>query len=128
MMEQGKLNEAITQYDTSIRIDPEHAPTHTNIGTALMLIGRFDEAILHYQKAVRIDPDDPRPNNNLAWARASHPDRRLRDGSEAVELAERACDLTKHKDPNFLDTLAAAYAERGEWEKAYDLYRRLEDV
>ena len=118
LMEEGKLEEAIEHYTQALRIDPEDAPTHTNLGSALMSQGKFDEAITHYQEAIRIDPDDPKPTNNLAWARATLPDPRLRDGEEAVNLAESACELAQHKDHDLLDTLAAAYAEAGRFPEA----------
>src|ERR1019366_4434369 len=70
--------------------------------------------------------------NNLAWMLASHPDPTIRNGKEAVELAERACRLTDNGQPFFLGTLAAAYAEAGRFndaittaEKARDLAKQL---
>ena len=65
-----------------------------------------------------MSPDDPSSYNNLAWIRATHPDPGLRDGAEAVELAERACELRGEKEVNLLDTLAAAYAEAGRFPEA----------
>ena len=56
--------------------------------------------------------------NDLAWLLATTSDSRLRDGRRAVTIAERVSSLNEHEDPNFLDTLAAAYAEVGEYEKA----------
>ena len=56
--------------------------------------------------------------NSLAWVCATHHSKELRNGSEAVELATRACELTNWREFNFLDTLAAAYAERGNFDEA----------
>jgi hypothetical protein len=62
--------------------------------------------------------------NNLAWLLATHPQAELRSGPEAVELAERACTATHHKQPVFLGTLAAAYAEAGQFGKAVETARQ----
>ena len=58
--------------------------------------------------------------NNLAWALATHPESDVRDGAEAVSWGAKACEQTNHAHPDFLDTLACAYAENGEFEKAVE--------
>ena len=117
-LERGRPVEAIAQYRKALVIEPENAALHTNLGDALMAQGEAKEALVHFQEALRIEPNDPRPYNNLAWIRATHPDPRLRDGKEAVDLAERACGLWGGNHPNLLDTLAAAYAEEGRFVEA----------
>jgi hypothetical protein len=56
--------------------------------------------------------------SNLAWVLATSPEKRLREGPRAVQLAEFACKATGYKSPPLLDTLAAAYAEVGQFEQA----------
>ena len=56
--------------------------------------------------------------NDLAWLLATHEDTEIRDGVEAVDLAERACQLVDYKVPVVVDTLAAAYAETGQFDQA----------
>src|SRR4029077_10895960 len=56
--------------------------------------------------------------DELAWVCATHPSQELRDGQEAVRLAEHACALTKRADPMLLATLATAYAETGNFGEA----------
>ena len=63
-------------------------------------------------------PDSPRMLDELAWLLATYPDSNSRDGREAVRLAERACALTERQIPALLDTLAAAYAEVGDFPRA----------
>jgi hypothetical protein len=56
--------------------------------------------------------------DELAWLLATYPDSQTRDGTEAVRLADRACALTERRIPALLDTLAAAYAEAGDFPRA----------
>ena len=63
-------------------------------------------------------PDSPRLLDELAWLLATHPDSKFRDGARAIALAERACALTEGRAPIMLDTLAAAYAEAGDFRRA----------
>jgi hypothetical protein len=58
------------------------------------------------------------PFNHLAWLLATHPDAKYRDGAEAVRVATRAVQLTKNRNADALDTLAAAYAEEGQFPEA----------
>jgi len=66
--------------------------------------------------------------NDLAWIRATAPDSRLRNGAEAVKLAEQACKLTEFKDPQLIGTLAAAYAEAGQFEQAVENGERAKEL
>lgn len=56
--------------------------------------------------------------NDLAWTLATDRDDKLRDGAEAVKLAENACQNDNWKSSQYVDTLAAAYAEMGRWDDA----------
>ncbi len=60
----------------------------------------------------------------MAWILATHKDVEIRDGTEAVELGEQACRLEEYKVPIYLDTLAAAYAEVGEFKQAVQTAQR----
>jgi hypothetical protein len=55
--------------------------------------------------------------DELAWLLATYPEANVRDGAKAVRLAERACELTNRRVPAFLATLAAAYAETGDFSR-----------
>ena len=56
--------------------------------------------------------------NNLAWTLAAHPDASIRSADEAIALAQRLCETTKEKQPQFLDTYAVALANSGNFEAA----------
>ena len=77
-----------------------------------------DEAAAEYQKAVAADPKDLRALKRLAWLRATSPAALLRDGDQAVALAQRANALSGGKLPEVLEVLAAAYAEVGRFDDA----------
>ena len=69
---------------------------------------------------MRLKPDWLEALNNLAWILATQPDEKLRDGREAVRLAAHAVTLTRTNNPGALDTLAAAYAESGNYPAAVE--------
>lgn len=89
-------------------------------GDALLSVGKHAEAIEDYNKAVKIQPEDDGILNNLAWVLATSPKSEVRDGKRAIELALKACEVTEYKMPHILSTLAAAYAESGDFEKAIE--------
>src|SRR6185436_842623 len=76
------------------------------------------EAVEQYRAALELASNAPVILNNLAWMLATHPDATIRNSEEAVRLATRACELTGHKEPMFIGTLAAAYAEAGRFDDA----------
>jgi protein O-mannosyl-transferase len=115
---QKRFAEAADQLREALRLDPNLAVAHNNLALVLAQLGNFQEVIEHLQEAVRVAPDKPEVLKNLAWALATCPDHKLRDGPKAVELAERAVALSKGQQPDFLDTLAAAYAEAGRFPEA----------
>ena len=78
----------------------------------------MDQAIACFRQSVRLNPDQPEICNNLAWTLATHPDPKLRDGNEAVRLAEHACQLSAYRKTIMVGTLAAAYAEAGRFSEA----------
>ncbi len=115
-----EYDKAIADLNEAIRLEPTYAIAYNNRGNAWRDKKNYDKAIADYNEAIRLDPKDADVHNALAWLRATCPDESLRDGRKAVELATRACDLTECKDVNKLDTLAAAYAEVGDFDKAIE--------
>ena len=63
-------------------------------------------------------PNEPQPYNDCAWLLATSTKDEVRNGTRAVELATKACTLTDWQNPAFLDTLAASYAEKGDFPEA----------
>ncbi|MGP8021123.1 MAG: tetratricopeptide repeat protein, partial [Limisphaerales bacterium] len=111
--QQGRREEAISQFQKALTIEPDYAEAHYNLGNALFQQGNVEEAIAQFQKALEIKPDYVAVQNNMAWVLATCPQASLRNGIEAVKLAERANQLTGGQNPVILCTLAASYAEAG---------------
>jgi len=114
----GQYEPAAEHFLYVLRINPDDADAHGNLGVALMKLGQPQEAIAHFSEVVRLRPEDALALANLAWIRATHINPAIRDGAAAVELAERARRLTDQQRPELLDTLAAAYAEAGRFREA----------
>ena len=115
---QGDSERAIGDFEKAISLDPTDADAHENMSLELLRLGKTKEAIAYGREAVRLQSDWPEGLSNLAWILATSEDTQLRDGAEAVRLAEQACQLTNYKRATILDTLAAAYAEIGLFDKA----------
>ena len=85
---------------------------------AYLSLGQHPEAKADYEQALKKSKDDHGLLNNFAWLLATSPVDEVRDGERAVELAKEACELTDYKAAHILSTLAAAYAESGDFENA----------
>jgi Tfp pilus assembly protein PilF len=97
----------------------ETARELNNASTSHMKAARYAEALAGFQKALELYPDAPMALNNLAYLLATCPDENFRDGKQAVALATRLLDFAKDApQPGFRATLAAAYAETGDFEQA----------
>ena len=113
-----EYDKAIADYGEAIALDPKTALAYNGRGDAWCAKREFDKAIADYGEAIRLDPKNARAYNDRAWLWATCPDEKCRDGKKAVESATRACELTDWKDVNFLDTLAVACAEAGDFDAA----------
>ena len=85
---------------------------------ALSVLGRGAAAIAQFRRVLERTPDHVPTRLSLAQILAAHPDSRLRDGAEAIRVILPACEKTGHKAPELLDTLAAAYAQAGQFPQA----------
>jgi tetratricopeptide (TPR) repeat protein len=124
----GKFDEAIGYYQRAIKLRRDFAKPHSNLGYVLMSQGNFDRALEHFNRALKIQSDYSSPLAGLAWILATHPDLKKRDTNLAVELAQRAAELTANKNAMVLNTLAVAYAAAGQADLAVEYYRKATNI
>jgi tetratricopeptide (TPR) repeat protein len=118
LFRKGKTAAALAQYEAALEIEPKFANAHYDIANILLQTGHPAEAIDHYQKFLEILPDSALAQNNLAWVMATSPLASVRNGPRAVAYARRADQLSGGRNPNIISTLAAAYAEAGQFPEA----------
>jgi tetratricopeptide (TPR) repeat protein len=116
--QRSQLAAAETEYDELLALAPQNFSTHLNLANVFAAQNRVDEEISELNEAVRINSDSVEALNNLAWALATSPRADLRDGNRAVQLAQRACELTQFQKTIYVGTLAAAYGEVGKFDDA----------
>ncbi len=114
----GQDDRAVADFGEALRLDPRSAGALTSRGYAYSRLRQFRLARADYEKALEIDPDDFVAHNNLAWLLATCAEDQYRDGARAIEHANRACELSDSDAWYCLGTLAAAYAEGGDFEEA----------
>jgi Flp pilus assembly protein TadD len=115
---QGRMDEAREQFAEALRLNPQFAEAHYQLALALSMQHKTTEAITQYRMAIRLQSALPEALNNLAWILATDPHAEIRNGTEAVQLARRACVLTRNAVPIMIGTLAAACAEAGQFDEA----------
>jgi Flp pilus assembly protein TadD len=104
-------------------VQPNHADCQTVLAIALDEKGQSAEAIQHYEKALAISPQSVSALNNLAWLLATGSNASFRNGERAIQLARQADQLSGGTNALVLRTLAAAYAEAGQFGKAIESAR-----
>src|SRR5262249_313640 len=114
----GQIDDAIADWERTLQLQPNDVDANTCLGNALLRKGSLNEAIAHYETALALAPEDPRSCNNLAWILATSSDATVRNGAQAIEFAQQAVATSGGREPQFLRTLAAAYAESGRFSEA----------
>jgi tetratricopeptide (TPR) repeat protein len=109
---------AIADFNEAIRLDPKSGGWYYDRGIAWLNKTEYAKAIADFSEAIRLDPADTRAYNGRAWIWATCPDAKFRDGKRAVASATKACELADWKNGHNLGTLAAAYAEAGDFDSA----------
>lgn len=112
------IRRAIADFSLALKIDDGYVEAYGNRAAAQRQLGLFADAKADLETAQAKDPLNYKPVNDLAWFYATVPEAQLRDAEKAVVLATKACEMTKYEDPNTLDTLAAAYALKGDFKQA----------
>lgn len=142
----GQYDIAITAYSDVLRLDPENREALEHRGDACLAVGQYDRAAADYTQAgalvkrreawraagqygkllddlgeaIRENPKGFVAHEQIARLFAACPDAKYRDGKKAVEHATTACELMNWKNRVTLATLAAAYAESGDFQQAIE--------
>ncbi len=110
-----QYDNAIADYSEAVRLDPGDSDAYCGRGWAWREQQEFARSLSDFSQALRLDPRDACALDGRAWIFATCPNPTYRDGKKAVEVAIEACELTRWKEAYCLETLAAAYAEAGDF-------------
>ena len=127
-LKRGDFGAAVSSLEEAARFAPEWPEARFQLAVALTSKDAIGEAIEQYREALRLKPDSSGALNNLAWILATRPEAEFRNGAEALQLSQRACQMTDYKAPGLVGTLAAAYAEAGRWDEAVATARKAHEL
>lgn len=113
-----KFDEAIADLTKLVEEGPNRTSALLTRGLMYSRCNKPEKAIADYDEILTTNPDYAVAVNNKAWTLCTANVEKVRDGKKAVELATKACELTQWQNAGYIDTLAAAYAEAGDFEKA----------
>lgn len=114
----GQFELAMGHFNTAIKLNPHYPKPYLNIAFAMQKLGQPGPAVTNYTKALALDAAWPEALDKFAYLLATCPDRSWHNPIAAVELAKRAVRLTKSEVPEFIETLAFAYAACGNFSNA----------
>ncbi len=118
VVEGRALDDAILFWSARVENEPNNVGARNTFGVLLVQKHQTRAAIEQWESALALNPNDGNAQSNLAWVFATAPDASLRNGTRAVELAERALRFAGGINPILYRTLAAAYAEAGRFDDA----------
>ena len=117
LIKTGRQQEAIMAFQQSLQVRATPGAAR-NLAAVFLMNGDPVQAAAIYRLAMQIDPGDLQNQRALAWLLATHPDNRVRNGREAVELSRQIVIATNGQVPVFLLTLSASLAESGDFDQA----------
>jgi len=118
LQKEGRNEEAAKAAREALTLQPTNTATLRVIGTGFLTSQHAADALPVFQYVLQVEPKSAEALNRVAWILATHSDARIRNGAEAVRLAQLACQVTSQVDPLSYNTLAAAYAEVGNFPAA----------
>jgi tetratricopeptide (TPR) repeat protein len=114
----NRPRQAIDSATQVLSHDPDNFSALRLRADAYLNVGKHAEAIADFDKALSQKENDESLLNNFAWVLATSPEDKLRDGPRALKLATKAAEASGYETPHILSTLAAAYAETGDFDNA----------
>jgi Tfp pilus assembly protein PilF len=124
----NRTADAEAEFKTMLQDDSGSFIAHHWLARTFVLEGKPAAATVEYHASLASQTNQPITLNELAWLLATDPHAEIRRGAEAVQLASRACVLTRGQEPALLGTLAAAYAETGDFDKAVQVGQKAHDM
>jgi len=116
----NELETAIVTCLESLQSNPNQPEMHGSLGLIFYQKDDIEKAVYHWNMALQARPDWVEVLNNLAWAKAAYKNAGFHNPKEAIELAQRAGELTNYKEAGMLDTLSVAYAAAGRFPEAVE--------
>jgi Tfp pilus assembly protein PilF len=123
-----RLPDAEGEFNAVLRNQPKNFEAQTLLAQCLLIQGKTSNAVTAFWSSLKLQPNQAEALNDLAWVLATDPHPDIRHGTNAVQLAYKACELTRFQEPKLLGTLAAAWAEAGDFDKAVLIGQRAHDV
>ena len=120
----GRFDEAAAHFHKALELKPDYADARTNLDIARSDREEIVKALAGRRELLRSHPNDVAVLNDTAWVLATNPNASIRNGTEAVELAQRALELSGGREPAVFGTLAAAQAEAGRFAEAVETAQR----
>jgi len=127
-MELGDTNSAIVNLEKAVKQNPNNIQIRYNLAQLYSQIKHWKKAAEMYNNIIQENLSYPPLLNNYAWLLATSPDKNVRNGNLALKLASQICELTQWKNLPFIDTLAAAYAEMGDYSNSIALLEEYQNL
>jgi protein O-mannosyl-transferase len=118
LLRKGQIQNAIAAWRKALQLEPRNAEMHNNLAVALLQAGRSTAAVAEWQETLRLDPDKIGTQMTLAWILSTSPDAAMRNGTKALEFAQRADQISSGRNLMVFRVRAAAYAEIGRFPEA----------
>jgi tetratricopeptide (TPR) repeat protein len=125
---QGKMEEPISYYRSALTTEPNDYKVLWHLASCLHKTGNLEEAVKTYYKVLQLQPNFPEALCRVTWILATAPDNRLRNPTEAVSMAQKACQMTDFNDPTTLYPLAVAYAAANRFKEAIETAQKAFDL
>jgi tetratricopeptide (TPR) repeat protein len=114
----GRVREAMTDFNAAIRLDPDNAQARVSRAELYLASRDWGRAATDYRDAIQLDDKLGSAYQGAAWIMATCPDDHYRNEELALSAAQKAMELDGDKDPRYIETLAAAYANAGQYDSA----------